>query len=216
MSPLRRIYWESAAVNVVFEGPDEQNPPDWAPLIDFRPKRSKRQPAPVDTEVFQTFALLSTRHGSIAVILSFWREGSNEFEEGNFINAFYNYYFVLEGLYANKKFKSKEVLTEFKRQSGLRESVDMFLKQDTPVPHMIQVTNMLDARKFSRDIDGLIALIVYTRGDLHHFVDNPNRLQPSLFAQNQFEGLSSLMRFVSRRALMTRMIEVNNSFPEDT
>jgi hypothetical protein len=29
----------------------------------------------------------------------------------------------------------------------MRESVDMFLKQDTPVPHMTQVTNMLDAKK---------------------------------------------------------------------
>jgi hypothetical protein len=72
------------------------------------------------------------------------------------------------------------------------------------------------APRAARDIDGLIALLVYTRGDLHHFADNPNRVQPSLFAQNQFEGISSLMRFISRWALMTKMMAVNNSFPKGT
>jgi hypothetical protein len=213
MFPLRHIHWETPRLNVVFETPEEQNPPDWSPLMDFKPGRSRRAVVQPEDETFQSFALLSTRHSQIAVALSFWREGSNEFEEGQFINAFYNYYFVLEGLYAKGKFKSDAVLSEFRRNSELRESMEMFLKEGAPANHITQVTDMLTRRTFTKDPDGILKLIVHTRGDLHHFADNPNKTQPSPFNQHQFEGLSSIMRFVSRRALMSRMMRVNNSFP---
>ena len=98
MFPLRRIHWESPTLNIIFENPTEENPPNWSPLADFKPGRSKRQLVQPLDEDFQSFALLSTRHGRIAAVLSFWREGSNDFEEGHFINAFYNFYFVLEGI----------------------------------------------------------------------------------------------------------------------
>jgi hypothetical protein len=149
----------------------------------------------------------------MAVALSFWREGSNEFEEGHFINAFYNYYFVLEGLYAKGKFKTDAVLAEFRKNPEFRESLEMFLKDGQPLNQIAQVTDMLTRRTFSRDVDGILKLIVHTRGDLHHFADNPNKTQPSPFDQHRFEGLSSIMRFVSRRALMSSMMHINNSSP---
>jgi hypothetical protein len=213
MYPLRHIHWETPRLNVIFETPDEENPPDWSPLMDFRPGRSRRAPLQPDDQAFQSFALLSTRHGQMAVALSFWREGSNEFEEGHFINAFYNYYFVLEGLYANGKFKEDAVLAEFRKSLEFRESLAMFLKDGQPLNHIRQVTDMLTRRTLSRDADGILKLIVRTRGDLHHFADNPNKTQPSAFDQHRFEGLSSIMRFVSRRALLNKMLRINNSFP---
>lgn len=214
MFPLRRIHWESPTLNIIFESPQEQNRPDWSALMDFKPGRGKRAPARVKDDAFQSFALLSTRHSRIAVVLSFWREGSNEFEEGNFINAFYNFFFVLEGMYANGKFRTDAVLSEFSKNAELRESVDMFLKSGQPLNHIEQVTKMLTTRRMPTDATGMMKLIVYTRGDLHHFADNPNKIQPSLFQQDQFEGLASIMRFISRRALLNRMMAVNNSFPQ--
>jgi hypothetical protein len=41
MFPLRHIHWETSRLNVIFETPDEEDPPDWSPLMDFRHGRSR-------------------------------------------------------------------------------------------------------------------------------------------------------------------------------
>ena len=74
--------------------------------------------------------------------MSFWREGSNDFEEGHFINAFYNFYFVLEGMYADGKFKTDPVVAEFKKSAELRQSLGRFVNTGSPINYIRQVTAM--------------------------------------------------------------------------
>ncbi len=206
--PLRHIRWANNTLNVQWEEGDPPNPPDWGPLFNVNVGRAERKPVPVTINEFQSFALLSTTYRSINVAQSFWREGSNEFERGNFINAFYNFYFVLEGLYANGKWRTGQVLAEFKNNTELCESVNLFLKESHPEMHIRQVAAMLITKHKKPDVEGFLFLVVHTRGELHHVADSPHKIQPSPFVQDEFEGLADVVRFLSRRALLNAMMRI--------
>jgi hypothetical protein len=47
------------------------------------------------------------RYSSMIVLIAFFREGKNDYIEQKFINAFFNFYFVLEGMFGNGKTKKQ-------------------------------------------------------------------------------------------------------------
>ena len=73
--------------------------------------------------MFPCFGLAAIPH-HLTTIESFWREGENEMFAGRFINAFYNFYFVLEGLYGNRKWRNDDLEAEFNASAELKASLD--------------------------------------------------------------------------------------------
>jgi hypothetical protein len=59
--------------------------------------------------------IVQTKHlyASLVIPKAFYREGINAFHSRRYINAFYNFYFVLEDLYGQGKTKNKHVISTF-------------------------------------------------------------------------------------------------------
>jgi hydroxypyruvate isomerase len=51
--------------------------------------------------------------------------------------------------------------------------------------------------------------LVWTRGDLHHFANNPNKTSGSPLTHEEYEGIAMLARYLSRRGLMLQMERLN-------
>ena len=67
--------------------------------------------------------ILSHKHRYMSLVIpkSFYREGLNEYNDFRYINAFHNFYYVLEGLYGGilKKCVNSQAVYPFSEQHGL-------------------------------------------------------------------------------------------------
>ena len=213
LMPLESINWGSPLLNVIFEHDNEKPPADWAPLLDMKRGRGEIQNLSGKDEAFLALAVVSKVYRPLVDILSFYREGNNELAEAKFINAFYNYYFVLEGLYGNGKTKNQQVLEAFRSNGDLREHLERHLREKHDIRHICQVKAMLDRIKKKPCFEDLMHLLVHTRGDLHHFINNPKRPQPSPLNHEDFEGITFLAKDLAHKGILAAMLRLNPTKP---
>jgi hypothetical protein len=207
--PVQSVNWGSPKLNVVFESEEEAPPAERAPLLDFKMGRGELKPVSGRDREFAALALTSRLYKPLVDIQSFYREGENELSEAKFINSFYNYYFALEGLYGKGKTKNAQVLEAFRSSAELKESLNRYLNDKHDIRHINQVKSMLDRMKQPLTFDGFMHVIVHTRGDLHHFVNSPNRPQPTPFHHEDFEGITFLVKYLARMGILASMLRLN-------
>lgn len=201
--PVRNIDWRHPTINVELEDGDPRDR-SWGGLGEVHWGAGTLPPARPTEKDFVTVACLGLVSESLVVVESFWREGENERLAGKHINAFYNYYFVLEGLYGNGKKKNKQIEDNLKASTELCNSIGLYLSSPQPEHHIKQVFDMLPSQKKSclPTAETLISLLVSTRGRLHHFANNPNRSEGSPLVHDQYEAITTMARFLAHKAIV--------------
>lgn len=196
--PLRRINWRYPEMEVLFEPGEERT---LGHLGAIKVSRGKIPPQKIPEQVFVEVVGIGLKAHELTVVTSFWREGESDWVAGEFINAFFNYYFVLEGLYGNKKTKNTHVEQEMLKSPQLLAQIEKFTRLNHPVQHLQQLAGMLEVT-IAPSASELIALLVSTRGRLHHFQNNPNREQGSPLVHDKYEGITYLARHLAHGSLL--------------
>jgi hypothetical protein len=194
--PLRQINWRYPEYEPVFEEGEERSD-----LGAVRVSRGKIPPQKIVEETFLSIVGIGLKAQFLTVVASFWREGENDWVAGKFINAFFNYYFVLEGLYGNRKTSNKHIEAEMLKSAGLLAQIEKFNDGQHPVQHLEQLATMLNVTT-TPTAEGLVGLLVSTRGMLHHFQNNPNREQGSPLAHDKYEGVAYLARQLAHGSIL--------------
>jgi hypothetical protein len=196
MSPLlgmRKVHWECAEYKVV---PETEIEKDNVKIIGWNLTDGEpiKEIIPTSKTALESVINSMTTAQKLILPLSFYREGTNEFDSKRYINAFYNFYFVIEGLYGNRKTLDRQIRHELKKSPALRQVIEIVItdaemleKDDRKA-----ISELLASRNKRFDVDGVIDLLVSTRGDLHHFTNNPNKLQGTPFTQRQFRPIAFL------------------------
>ena len=129
---------------------------------------------------------------SMTTTISFHREGVNNLRRFQNISAFFNFYFVLEGHYGNGKFKSDQVKAEFRRSRNLVTAIGAVISSDFPVAvgEDRGIPEMLRNMNKSCNVDGLIHLLVHTRGDLHHYAGDKQPAKGSPLLNERYRSLA--------------------------
>lgn len=113
----------------------------------------------------------------IEIPLNFYRKGTHDIFERRYIEAIYDFYFVLETLYGDGKFKKKDIIEKFKKSKELRSCMQKAL--DAPDHEIISDRNLskIYTQKFAqKSIDEIIPHIVELRGFLHHHTIKNKRI----------------------------------------
>jgi hypothetical protein len=213
---ITRIRWEDAISIAIPETPEEAAQIQWN---NFSVKRNSiEQPVREPTlEDFECTLHMGYHARSLATIMSFFREGSADLRTFRHISAFYSFYFVLEGLYANGKFGNKEVRAEFKKSKALLDAITHVLTlplyiQPPQIKGVVTIDDFLRMVKQPRTVDGVIHMLTWVRGDVHHFVNNPKKLTASPFTHHCYELLAS---FAHDICLHVVMHEILSRFPKN-
>ena len=194
--PLRQINWRYPEYEPVFEHGEERSD-----LGAVRVSRVKVPAQKISEEALVSIVGIGLKAQSLTMVASFWREGENDWVAGKFINAFFNYYFALEGLYSNRKTKNRDVEAEMLKSAELLDQIEKFNAGQHPVQHLKQLATMLDLAT-TPTAEELVGLLVSTRGKLHHFQNNPNREQGSPLVHNKYEGITYLARHLAHRSIL--------------
>jgi len=215
---LTRIRWEEATATVIPESAEEQGRIQWNNL------KIARQPhdnlVTISTEDFCALLQLGNFARELVTTMSFFREGNTDLKVFRFITAFFSFYFVLEGLYANGKSKNREVCLEFAKSQLLRGTIKTTLQMPLyrggirQPAGVLSIDEFLALAKKRRDVDGIIQMLVWVRGDLHHFVNNPNKLTGSPFTHHRYETLAWFIHDVCVQALTSEIISRHPEAPK--
>lgn len=215
---LKRIRWQSAWIEYIPETEEEK---EQAKLTKFRwEKKLPDDDVEVPAKSLAQMVLRKDTHDLLNVYLSFYREGLNEYKSFRFINAFFNFYFILEGVYGNNEWRNFEVREAFKNSPDFSVFLQEVIDNDISKSKEMQddVSAMLNSLKDrygnplnkSMDIDGLTHLIVDTRGTLHHYSDDPNRQQNTPFNHESFQSITTVMLILSDKTLRRMIKEIDD------
>ncbi|MGB7209240.1 MAG: hypothetical protein WBD27_11315 [Pyrinomonadaceae bacterium] len=150
-------------------------------------------------------------HEFLSPYLSFFREGKNEFKQRRFIGAFYNFYFILEAIYGNDKWRNYEIMSEFEKSRDLlkfiREAIrDWNVSEKEAYSELAKMVKELRDKKGNpvkkrMGARGVIHAIVNTRGSLHHFSSEESRQLGSHFNHEKFLAVSMLLHRVCHETI---------------
>ncbi len=177
----------------------------------FKPEYPVSQGA-VRPDVLVGMAEQSQRLVDLAVLKAFWREGGDEFEHFRYVQAFYDYYFVLEGLYAQGRSSENQVLGAFASNDELHricaEALANFAHLED---HTSRLQQVLAEEGCSWSTQGLMRLIIRLRGRLHHYSPRSRKAQPTPFEQESFRSVALLVSHMATLAIALREVDLGTA-----
>jgi len=203
---VKKIYWESTHK---------------APKIDCEPESKE------EAELLQVFSrhitksypenkrpidpnhikyIFETKHklDELIVLLAFFREGVNYYHDFTYVYSFYNFYFIIEDLYANGKFDENGFLEECGKSLELLNFIKhAYEKLDSR--HRQKIKSLLGERGFSEESLDLLKLIFRIRGNLHHFGSKSTQKHGTPFNQEEFESPAFLLMSIVLHALILKI-----------
>lgn len=216
---LRKIYWENPKQEFIPETEEEKS------IIIEESKVAGaewRLSYPNDYSLLQKdyfIELMITRNKYTELMIPkvFFREGVNEFKAFRYINAFYNFYFIIEDLCGGGKAKNEHVEGEFKKSKEFRSFVQWMIddiKNDDNKKHFEDISIYLKNYRKNFDVDGIISIIIRMRGQLHHYSRKSTQIQGTPFNHHQFESLAYLVYGISIRAILQKTVSINTQSNE--
>ena len=137
----------------------------------------------------------------------------NEFNSRRYINAFYNFYFVLEDIYGEGKTRNKDIAKTFRESTDFIEITEWmlkgFLKKDNR--HNSNIQRFCDEEKVTYDVGGLIDLLQKIRGNLHHYSSKSSKHLGTPFTHEEFESIAFLTMGLALQTILRKIVDINKS-----
>ena len=125
----------------------------------------------LNAQQFNRIISTKERYVSLVIPKAFYKEGLNEFNSKRYINAFYNFYFILEDIYGEGKARNKDIAESFRKSNDFTEIMEWMLRDVLGKyrRHGDNIQRFCKEEGVTYDVDGLIDLLQKIRGNLHHY-----------------------------------------------
>lgn len=207
---VKKISWEDRETFFIPESEEEQRKLDvMSYRVGFRYPEQQR--IRLTAANFKDIIQRKSKDESLKIVMLFHREGIREFHSLRYIQAYYNFYFILEDFYAHGKTNRTQVTNNFKSYQTLRtiiqEVLDTAIK---PYPHHLQnIQNFLQEENLTFSIDGIIELIVQVRGNLHHYSRKSTKRKGTPLNQSDFVSMALLLMILTIRCIAEEQFRSN-------
>ncbi len=192
----QRVHYEDITQNWLPDNEEESKS-----LHVFNFKATRKEPEEPLHHVRESFIEGDlTKIWRLEIPLAFFREGRNEFLERRYINAFQDFYFVIEGLFGEGK--TKNVEDAMKASKDLREYCEIVLQSVSRDQEFeSRVVPLFASLKVKLDVDGLIDFIVKYRHRLHHFWVDKREWYGNPFNHEEFRDPALILMILTRITL---------------
>lgn len=166
--------------------------------------------AEMDPDTFRELLNHKNRYGALAAPLSFYREGLDDYASLRFINSFFNFYFIFEGFYGGGKTRNYAVEEEMKKSADFTEAIAEALQDMKKICPETYEKLCADMKCPDQPApDAIIEYFVSMRGKLHHFTNNPNRVEGTPFTHELFEPVAEAARQIALGVLFIEIANIN-------
>lgn len=205
---LVRVRWHEVEESLIPETEDERNRVQaWSVSV---ATGSRRQPAILPEDSFRKLIDSAPRYRELVTLKSFCREAFNFLDNGQFVEAFNYYYYVIEDMFAAGKTSEAQVLKAFEGSTAFRSVCEScwpgFVR--TATKHASALDAFFVQTKCPMTAGGLPRFLFRMRGNLHHYSRRSQR-HANPFNQATFEPVALLAMHVARTAILFRIVELN-------
>lgn len=205
---LKSIGWDAPTEDFIAETEEEEKQVQVHGLS--LKKEYPEYPASLDEEGFGRIIRNKEHYVSLMVPQAFFREGVNEFHSRRYINAFCNFYFILEDFYGKGKTRNKDIAEEFRSSKEFRRFVDAVIEDvNKYARHRMNIERVCKEERVGYDVDGIIELLWKVRGRLHHYSGRSSKRQGTPFDHEDFESVAFLAMGLAVRSILQRIGKIN-------
>lgn len=165
---LHSIDLNNPIIQWIPESEDEQQKLD---LYSFSSKDEHlpdEQVPPLSFDLIARAVLASDAASEIEVALNFFRRGMLDVYSHSYIEAIYDFYFVLESEFGDGKFKKKAILNSFMESSALRSCIQRAIAEPGLMLQNKRTRDQFANTYAKMTVEDALAQIVELRGYLHH------------------------------------------------
>lgn len=207
---IKRIYWNKAIFEYYPETEAELD------RIKVRPAFFFAHEVPVDIPVQLSLVQLEefVRHTSVLrplnVPMSFYREAKMEYTGQRYINCFNNAYYIIEGLFGDGKWRKDAIVDKLTKSqfAGFTKTLLDRIANNNDIENGTTKDMLIDELKaFNQPftVDGLITLLVETRGKLHHFSIKNTQVQGTPFNHYDFKRIALIALELAGSSILSFM-----------
>lgn len=159
----------------------------------------RRDPRHVDPRLLRKAVVNRAEMSYLDIPLSFFREGKSDYAQGRYINAFFNFYFLIEGLYADGRSSEPEVIAKLLQSHQVKRAAKLTIERFESMTDPYGGRHALNLQVFLRELDlawdpeGLLHLLVRMRNLLHHYSHKSRGVRRGHpLNQEEYESLAAL------------------------
>lgn len=145
--------------------------------------------------------------------LAFFRIGSGFLKRAQYKLAYIHFYFIIENLYSNCKYKEKEVREEYKKSSEFmdlsRQAYDV-IKNDPMLNEGLDT--IFNIYKVENSLENLHLLLIHIRNDLHHYHKDDPKSKNTPFKQLDYKSITLLVQYIASCALFMNLGKINKLY----
>jgi len=212
-SQLTKIFWNEPFIEWIPETEEEKN--NLHVFSSHFERVTTFPPTHFPVNILKSIVEEKTNLDSYTLLTSFYREGKVFFDRLEFINAFYDFYFILEDLFGNNNWRNQLVKKSFMSSRELQESINWVIANliDSSKKHKDEIIRLLSQKGLEYSINGIVELLVEMRGNLHHFSSKSVRKQkPSPLAHQDYESLVYLAMSIANQSLIKKLGKVSKLY----
>lgn len=166
---IERVYWDRPTFCWIAETEEEHLK---TPLSEYsRTPQNGKSPKRLTNSNLSNIVIYRRQLKDIYIPFTYFKEGQRFFDNFNYYFAYINFFMMLEYCFADGKFKTADVIKNFKEARLLRMCILEFLALNR-INIGDKATEALkkecNRRNKQYDVDGLIYLFVMLRGELSH------------------------------------------------
>jgi hypothetical protein len=166
----------------------------------YRPTQVK-----MGKEQIRSILVSARRVPELVIPKAFFREGLNYQNRFQYAQAFYSFYFIIEGFFAGGKFREREVLREFAKSAQLEAIAEDTIRNMAGLErHAERLHGLFVSMKLPETPRGLLKLLFRVRGNLHHYSPVSSTKHATPFNQYEFETVTLLAMYMAARAIAVR------------
>lgn len=208
---IESVDWREVAVEFVPESDDER-----ANLKLYRAafhREWPKQRAGLGEELLAACARATATHDHTFIPKSFWLEAQRCFSEQRYIQAYYNFYFVIEACFAEGKFHEDAVVERFVASSELSTAISTAIQRLGNFPeHQKQIQTWCSEENVALDVAGVSRLLFRLRGRLHHFSGSSSRPQPTPFNDDDYQPIAWFTMSIATQVILILDMKVSHMY----
>ncbi len=207
---LRRVIWNKPIQEFI---PESDSDKTFIAVHSLQLEKSwPRTRAKLSKSTLSEIINTKDKYHSLVIPKSFYREGIIEYEEFRYINAFRNFYYILEDLYGGGKTKNKDIINEMGSSPELRKTMEWALKNvKEDAKHYSALKKLADSEKITLDVDCFIGLLVRIRGRTHHFTSRGGKRYPTVFDHEKYRSIAWITLGIAAHVILSRIVIINTT-----
>jgi len=202
----KQIDWHTPEQEYISETPDDE---ELIGITKFAVgKKASDPPVRITQECLRGLIEKAPNYSLLYVPKAFWRAGMVYFDDNQYIQAFYQFYFVIEGFYLQGKSSKKQVMAQYQKINDLQEIIRRTFEQ---------VSADLSLQPFYREYkcevspSGLFELFFEIRNNLHHYYGSSTRKQGTPLNQDDFKAVALAIMCLAVHAISTHEVRITKS-----